>query len=73
MIILYNTFMTNAKKTVTVSKEQVASPSKPPQLGFSKFSKGFGSFGFQNPGSSPRGQFKPPAIRITQNKGGGGK
>lgn len=43
---------------------------KPPQQVFSRFGKGpqFGMQKIQN-----RGQFTPPAIRITQNKGGGGK
>ena len=38
----------------------------PPQ-GFSKFGRRV-AFGVQK--ITPRGQFKPPAIRITQNKGG---
>jgi hypothetical protein len=52
------------------NKHQVVT-SKPPQQAFSKFGKG-PSFGFTNY-KTPKAQFKPPAPRITQNKGGGGK
>lgn len=65
--------MTNAKKPVAGSKQQVAGVPKLPFQGFSKFSKGASFFGQQNQANTPKGQFKPPAPRITQNKGGGGK
>ena len=40
----------------------------------SKFSGNKGNFGFANVQKiSAKAQFTPPAIRVTQNKGGGGK
>jgi len=61
--------MSNAKtdgsKHITVSSKQ------PPQK-FSIFSKG-PQFGVPQKLGGQRQQFKPPAPRITQNKGGGGK
>jgi hypothetical protein len=50
------------------------SVSKIPSPGFSRFSGNKGNFGFGNVQKiSAKAQFTPPAIRVTQNKGGGGK
>lgn len=49
---------------------------KAPQISkFSKFSGGRGSFGNVNNSQkfSPKGKIVLPTVRITQNKGGGGK
>gem|GEM_PF-5596322 len=47
----------------------VTEPPKIPTLSFGKRPSGFGG----GPKGSGRGQFVPQTVRITQNKGGGGK
>ena len=65
MEIVYNIYMSNAKAVET---------KLPPKLGISKFGGNKGNFGFANVQKiSAKAQFTPPAIRVTQNKGGGGK
>ena len=58
--------MSNAKPPAKDVIE-VTEPPKIPTLNFGKRSSIFGGGGFG------KAQFKPPAPRITQNKGGGGK
>jgi hypothetical protein len=66
--------MSNAKDTkVESSKQKVAGMNKLPNQGFSKFGRGPGmGFGISK-FSTPKAQFRPPPMRVTQNKGGGGK
>ncbi len=61
--------MTNAKDANN-NKNKPPSLNKLPPQGYSRFGKG-PAYGIQK--IQARGQFKPPAPRITQNKGGGGK
>lgn len=62
--------MTNAIKG-TNNRQSASNSVQPPHQPFSRFGKG-PQFGFSKI-RVPKGQFKPPAPRITQNKGGGGK
>ena len=61
--------MSNAKDG---SGKHISVSGKPPQQKFSIFSKG-PQFGVPQKLGGQKQQFKPPAPRITQNKGGGGK
>lgn len=55
-------------------KSSESVPNIPPKNQFSKFGGNKGNFGFANiQKMSAKAQFTPPAIRVTQNKGGGGK
>lgn len=63
-----------AKKDANDRKEIVVNepPPIPRESIFGKKPSGFGGGGIQNKGFSGT-RFTPPQIRITQNKGGGGK
>jgi hypothetical protein len=82
MQIVYNI---NMKKSMTPvrnafsiadagGKAKVVETNLPPKSTFSKFGGNKGNFGFANVQKiQVKAQFTPPAIRVTQNKGGGGK
>lgn len=73
MEIVYNIYMSNAKVSTSNKKQNTNLP-KLPSVGSSRFSGNKGNFGFANSQKfSAKAQFSPPAIRVTQNKGGGGK
>lgn len=65
--------MSNAKVETTGMKKEVVIP-KIPSPGFSRFSGNKGGFSaINNQKFNAKAQFTPPTIRVTQNKGGGGK
>ena len=70
MEILYNTFMTKSK-----AQAETKSMGTVPKLGSSIFSKKPSMFsGNRGVAGKPAVKtFIPPPIRVTQNKGGGGK